>query len=588
MSHRFCSGLILFAVLWSSVAAAEQPQAIDCLATELLPASIIAYAEAPALGDVVDLLLQHPLRPRLESLPAYQAVIKSDDVGKLQQGITLFEGSMGQPWPQAIATLTDGGVTVAIDGASSGFVVLVKSSDTDKLIRLRGLLLAIRQMQQGKDWVLKQGDYRGFTAYAFNDNLKMALLDHWLVITNKSDLGKAIIDHYLDRPQSSLHTSKQFQLAVSDMQSPDAEKPAVAAFIDITAIREAGIARDLYNEKTENPVAELLLGGVLANLRHTPYLTATLSIHQQRLQFQLTTPHHRVWEPPREYFFGAPELATAPPLLMVQDRLFAVSAHRDLSQMWLRAGDLLNEKANDGLAKADTQLTTFFSGRDFGEDILGSLESDVQLVGRRHDFKGVLPLPAIKLPAFAVQFRMKAPEETKSELRRVFQSFVGFLNVVGAMEGQPQLDLGMESIGEAQLIFASYVPERDERESITAPIQFNFSPTLAFAGDRMILSSSKSLAKELVNLSATTTKDTESANTKATIAAATLQQILQDNRAQLVANNMLEKGSGKEAAEGEVGLLLELISYLHAAAVDLVVTEDELKLVAEVKFVGVE
>ena len=248
-------------------------------------------------------------------------------------------------------------------------------------------------------------------------------------------------------------------------------------------------------------------------------------------------------------------------------------------------GDLLSDRANEQLAVADTQLTTFFSGRDFGEDILGALESNIQIVGNAQNFTETLPQPAIKLPAFAMQFRMRNPEETQPELRRVFQAFVGFLNVTGAMNGQPQLDLGMEKIDNAQLITATYVPARDQHEeSVSAPIQFNFSPTLAFVGERIILSSTTSLARELVAIEGAVKNDTSpESNTASMMDMTTLKQILQANRSQLVAKSMLDKGHSKAAAEGEIGLLLELVGFLRNVRINLDITDSQMILDAAIE-----
>ena len=360
-------------------------------------------------------------------------------------------------------------------------------------------------------------------------------------------------------------------------------KRVVAAYVDIEQLRNSGIAKNVYNERVDNFGVELLVGGVLANLRHTDHATATIDLEQGGLSLRVSTPHQRDWEPPREYFFGSPELSVAPNMLNVRDRLFAVSAHRDISQMWMRCGDLLTDKANDQLAVADTQLTTFFAGRGFGEDILGSLESDVQIVGKVPNFADVLPQPIIKLPALAMEFRMKNPKETQPELRRVFQAFVGFLTITGAMNGQPQLDLGMEKEGEAQLVTATFVPKHDQRQSREAPIQFNFSPTLAFSGKRVVLSSSTKLARELLGLDGAVQVANDNAshsNTVANLDATTLQKILQINKPQLVANNMLEKGNSKEAAEAEIGLLLDLVGFFRQARLNLDVKDSQLTLAA--------
>ncbi len=556
---------------------AESPtKGVDCVASELLPNSIIACAEVSDLGGVLETVLNHPLRLELQALPAYDGFMTSGAPGQLQMGLRAFEASMGKPWQEALDTLTDRGVTVALDVSDGGGAVLVHSSDAELLERFRGLILALRQMQGAKT---KQGDYRGFIADLVSDKLKMVRMHDWLLLTNNAELGKRIIDQYLDRDGQTLASSKTYAVASKDLGTGDLNHRVISAFLDVKTVRDAGFAKGVFNEKIDNLAAELALGGVLANLRNTPFVTGQVNLRNEGLALRLITPHQRDWESPREYFFGAPELAGAPPLLEVPNRLFALSTHRDLSQMWLRSGDLLSDRANDQLAVADTTLTTFFSGRDFGEDILGSFAVDVQIVGTEQDFIDMLPQPAIKLPAFALQFQMKNPEETQPELRRVFQSLIGFLNVTGAQNGQPQLDLGMETIGKSQLITASYVPDRDERDRLDAKMQFNFSPTMAFAGQRIIISSSTALARQLIEpRDGDEDQDASDSNTIGRLEATSLRRILEANRTQLVANNMLEKGHSKEAAENEIELLLELLGFFRDVRLNLDVTDSQLAL----------
>ena len=115
----------------------------------------------------------------------------------------------------------------------------------------------------------------------------------------------------------------------------------------------------------------------------------------------------------------------------------------------------------------------------------------MQLVVARQSFEQDGPQPAIKLPAFAAVFKLNDPEMMRAELGRTFQSLIGFLNVIGAMNGQPQLDLDIDKQGEWQVVAASYIPEQDANLS-RLPINFNFSPTLAFTADDVILSSASS------------------------------------------------------------------------------------------------
>ena len=571
---------------------AQPPRGEDCEAVDLLPQSILMCAEVPNLGAVLQQVVDHPLRSRIEAMPAYKTAEKAGGLKQLQVAIKTFEASMEQTWQAALTTLADRGATIAFDSREGGVALLLHSSDIGALERLYNFALTV-QLLQGK--AATQGDYRGFTAHSLRDDLKMVRMYDWLLLTNKSTLGKAIIDQYLDRKEATLANSKRFAEAWKSARSPSQGARVISGFVDIEQIRAAGIAKKIYEERVENLLAEVLFGGILSDLRRTDYSTLALDLEPNRVSLKFAVPHEREWEPPREYYFGEPELKPAPELLGVADQLFAVSAYRDLSQMWLRSGELVSDKAVDQLAVADTQLTTFFSGRDFGEDILGALHSGLQIVGKMQDYQGVLPQPAIKLPAFAMQFKMKNAEDTQPELRRVFQSLVGFINVTAAMNGQPQLDLGMEKSEGIQLVTATFLPKRDQRESRDAAIQFNFSPTLAFSGDRVILSSSTQLARELlerndpkpVQASVTpneTKPDSQplATNTIAELNTTTLQRLLQANRTQLVSNNMLEKGHGQAAAEAEIDLLLELIGFMRSFQLKLDVSDSTMQVAASV------
>ncbi len=283
-------------------------------------------------------------------------------------------------------------------------------------------------------------------------------------------------------------------------------------------------------------------------------------------------------------------------MLMPTGTLGSVSAYRNVSQMWLRAGDLFDQQVNDQLAQADNTLTTLFSGRDFGEDILGMLEPEMRLVASRQVFNDDDPVPAIKLPGFALVAKLKDPK-MKPELKRIYQSFIGFLNVTGAQTGQPQFDLDMETSGNAQFYTAKYVFEVDRKKHEEAPIQFNFSPCLAFVDDSVVLSSTITLAKNLaVSLSSpvqtaagstaagstasgSTVADstpssssglsTTAANTVLQIDAQAVKSILQDNRNHLISQNMLEKGHSKKEAEQETDTLLSLVDLLDNAKLKL-------------------
>ncbi len=576
-SHLAIVGCMLSVLVPSSAKA--QPKT----ATQLLPKTTILYTEIPDPPKLIALALKHPLRSEIEQVPAYRTAIKSPEFLKFQLGVGLFEGHMGMPWNEALSSIGAGGMYFAFDAKSQGAAVLIKAKDLETLINLRkAIFQAVQLASQGKPDPIKKGEYRGLTAYEIN-NARIAALDSWLLITNKNDLAKRIIDQHLDGGSDTLANQENF----IEGSATKPESFTAWSYTDIETIRDAGSMKELYSGRTDNIVAEMLFGGLVSNLKNTRYSTAALSIDNAQVQLSVRTPHSAEWTAGREYYFGPDNSGQAQEPIVLLDSIFTLSTYRDLSQMWLRAGDLMTDKANDQLAQADGQLTTFFSGKDFGEDILGSLYPELQLVVTRQNPEDFVVKPAIKLPAFAIVARLREPDTTVPQFRRVFQSLIGFINVLGAMNGQPQLDLAMESTEKMKLIAATYVPESSDTDS-KAKINFNFSPSLVFAGDRMVLSSSKQLATDLAQADAPAADknvgDQSKSNTVAFLEVPTLIEILADNKAQLIAQNMLDKGHSQEAAEQEIAILMALLGLFQAADVTLSTSAGSLRLESTLRF----
>jgi hypothetical protein len=240
---------------------------------------------------------------------------------------------------------------------------------------------------------------------------------------------------------------------------------------------------------------------------------------------------------------------------------------------------LLSEQANEELAKADSGLSTLFSGKDFGEDILGAFRPEVQIVVARQAFAEGQPAPAIKLPAFGWVAELKDPAMMQPELRRTFQNLIGFFNVVGAMNGQPQLELDVEKTGEAEFVTATHLADPNAKDPGALKINYNFSPSIAFAGNRFVLASTKALAHSLATASATKERPGDKAhivNTDAVLHLDVLRHILADNRAQLVAQNMLAEGHTKDEAETAIDVLLKLVGWFDQLVLSLDTTPSEL------------
>ena len=105
----------------------------DKQAASLLPETTVVYAEIAHPADLMAAIFDHPLREKIESLPPWQAAVKSDGYRRFLTGRKFFEIQMGMEWREALETLTAGGIHVGVDSATNGAVLLVRAKSPESL-----------------------------------------------------------------------------------------------------------------------------------------------------------------------------------------------------------------------------------------------------------------------------------------------------------------------------------------------------------------------------------------------------------------------------------------------------------------------
>ena len=579
--------LFLFAVTLFVPVVSSHPtsaKADDLDVRKVLPASTAIYVEAKSIESI----LKHPFTATVKSTSAFKKILRSPDVLKLLAGLAVAEFAIGDKVEAVAASLTANGLHFAVDKQTEGVVILACTEGTEWIEEyLQKLVKLARSDARSKNQPdpVREADYRGIHGYEFQ-KLIVGNIGPTFIVTNKKELGKSIIDRHLDSTNDHLLSNALFQLAWNSQaasKQKDSPDPTLRAFVDINTLRQAGVAKDLLMGKAKDFGGELILGGVLATMQKTSFAIGELFLTTNQLSMQFCVPHEKEWtEESRTFFVGPKGSGYASSLVDSSGMMASLSAYRNLAEMWLRAGDLFDEKVNDQLAQADNTLTTLFSGKDFGTDILGAVEPQIQLVAAEQIFEKSNE-PAIRLPSFGMVAKLKDATMRK-ELKRTFQSFIGFLNVAGAMEGNPQLDLDSETIDGKQIYTATYLQDSDKKYENGLPIQFNFSPTLAFEGDLVYITSTSSLAKQLRLRTAEQNANKEQAknNTRLTVDFGTLKQSLEANRNQLISQNILEKGHSRSEAEKEIDALINLLSLLKTGNAALRF-DDQVKLTVDLE-----
>lgn len=576
-----CLVSVLFAAAATSVLFCQPLKAADKTAADFLPATTVVYAEVHSPAKLVDALKNHPLRKKLEQMEQYKQLTEENpDYLKARAGLGIFEFVVGRDWDVAIGDIAGDGLYVGVDAATEGAVAMAHAPNADALAEIRDRLIKAAKQdaeRKGKDVPFEEREYREHKVYKA-DKAVFGIFGKWLVVTNKPDLGRKVADNLLDGGQQTLAKNERFIAARQQV----GENPIAWGYADVKSLRDAGVAKELYKDKSDNPGVELLVGGILAALKEASTATAEVHLRDDRLTVALNVPHDRAASPEeKQFYFGEKGRGAATAPLTPKHRLLAVTSYRDVGEMWRRRSDLFDENVNANLAQADSNLSTVFAGLDFGSEVLGALHPEAQIILTEQDFKNrKTRVPKIKLPAGALVLKLKEPEKMRRQLKVSFQSLIGLTNLGAGQNDLPQLELKTEDVGDGQLVSASYEDLPEDAE-VSNDIIYNFSPSLAFVGEHFIVASTRELALELMKLAADTkplADDDRVVNTQITLSGQVLRNVLEANRESLIAQNMLEKGHTHKEAEKEIGVLFTLLELAGDASVELASSAQTLRL----------
>ena len=589
--------------------------AAEKTAAQMLPASTLFYAEVHSPRDVIRLVLDHPLRKRLEQSEDYRKAFDTPQFKELMTVVEAVEKRSKVEWREALEVSTGGGVVVAFDPSTKGVVLLARSTDPATTHAVRDALLDLAKEDaaaKGKPAPIETIQYRGITAYKAGDST-VGNVGPWLIVSNKTPLARAVADTFLDGGRTLADDAEYKRARGADAA---ASGRTAWAFVRLDPLRRFAPNHPVFDKaaKSDNPVAELLLGGLAATAHNAPYLTASLTLKEDGLKLAVAAPHDPKWVPEgRQFFFstdGKSGGADAP--LRPKGTLLSVTTHRDLAAWWQAAPDVYTEGVAAQMAQADSGLSTFLGGKSFGTDILGAVAPQIQFVAAAQDYKAAdVPEPTIKLPAFASIYRLREKEAAKANIakhfRVAFQSIVALANLDGASKGRPLLEMKTERRGGAEILYAVFEapadpadaadaeakPESDKAAATDAAkdpaekdVYYNFSPALVVSKNHLMFCSTKEIAFELADLAAKQGGGGSSRipqNTLLDVSAKPIADLLRENREQLVAQNMLEKGHDRAAAEKEIDVFVSLVNAVRDAKISLTPTDKSITLELDVR-----
>lgn len=521
---------------------------------KLVPETAVLYAEINNPAPLLDIALAAKARKLLENVEGYQKYLHSDQYQHVQTVVGLLETRLGKSWDQLVRDLIGGGVAVCFDPPSNAGFLAVRSRDRNLLDQFHSAvaeLVETHAKQQGQGSPVKSEEYQGFRGWTFGGDEVHVIVDDVLLVSNKKEVLKAAIDRHRNPAAANLAGSSEFSQARSKQPAGEIGW----SWVNLTTLRHDPNVQKGLEKRSDNPVAELLAAGIIDTLKQAPYLRSSLSFDGTSIKLRSELPRQpSATAAARSWFFASAdgEAAITPPGTIGTFTLF-----RNVAGLWLARDELFDETIVARFAQVDTQFGLFFSGRDFGPEVLGELDTPLQLVVARQEYPADKPTPALKLPAFGLVMKLKHPDDFAPELLMAYQKVIGIVNIDGAQKGNPQFLLSTEEYQGTTISKATYLHDAKVAKE-GAPPRYNFSPSCARIGDHFVYGSTVGFVRQVVDAlkpgtSAATLKD----NTVLTIDAATLAAILGDNKELLITQNMLKEAHSRAEAETAVQALLE-------------------------------
>jgi hypothetical protein len=561
MSRVLRPGLVLaLPVVWlSSLARADSaPEA-----SRWIPREAYFVVEVARPKAVLDLALGPKMTGLVTSQPAFKHLEAQGGYQQFAQIVQFIEGQIGTDWKDALRTLTSGGVTLAAlpEGNS---ILIIETDDEALLVRLHEVLLAGARdeaQKQGQPDRVKSKEYKGVTAWTFDGKEVHAVIGKRLVYANKGEAFKAVLD-LRDQPgETSLASVPAYKAAKAAVGSK-----AATAFANMSLIKHAPKIEEAL-KNSGNPLGELLFAGIKEALAGSTWLALGLEVKGETLDLEAIT-DAKVGGADSATAFAWPTRAGAGalPNFAVPRQIAAASLYRDLHTFYAAKDKLFPERTS-GLIFFENMMGIFFSGRDLTGEIFGATLPEVRLVVAAQQYDPKVGTPQVQIPAFALVFHLRNPEEFQAVAEEAWQKAVGLITVTRGQRAEPGLLIDREEHAGVKYSVAYNSLGKDEDKTHLAS-RFNFRPSLARVGEFLVVSSTDGLTNDLIDaLKDPSQAPHPLAGTNTIVAAdgVALASILKADRASLVSQNMVEKGHTQEQAEGEIDFITTIAKHLGHA-----------------------
>ena len=512
------------------------------------PAGANVYVETRGLAGKIDSLLESDLGATLKAHPAVGRLLLTPQVRQALLGQAFLVGATGTDLLGNLAILSSRESALAVYGPGR-FLVLTRV-DTEGVVALLRGIETLTGSERGE--VLPAAAGRP-ALWRFQEFFVMLQGD---LLAISSD--RRLITSIRDGVAGGLTDSETYGQARRRIPA-DA---VLFGYVDLEPYRG-----QLRQGKLPGDLGEALISGAFPHrLRDAPWTAFGIQAHVTGAfwafdVFACIPQPGEESEAVRESYAGT---LNPLPFALSRRTVGVVRLRRSLASLWSHRDALIAERGIPGLVEFETNFGNLTAGMSWVEEFLPNLGDEVILIGMRPDWSSDEPSPTLRLPAGAFLWPLRDAAGMERALRVTFYNTIGIVNASqqGMMEGASLLPAA-ENYKGVRIETARYEPPVG-KTGRSLHVRYNLSPALAVVDGYLVLASSDSIVKMLIDGRGGRFDPADTANADLWIEPSQVQAMLEENREQLIAQAMLRQGDRREAAEAKVDLGLELARFVRA------------------------
>ncbi|MHC4339479.1 MAG: hypothetical protein ACYSX0_04590, partial [Planctomycetota bacterium] len=253
------------------------------------------------------------------------------------------------------------------------------------------------------------------------------------------------------------------------------------------------------------------------------------------------------------------------PFQLPESTVGLVRMRRDLNALWAHKDLLIAERGIPKLVEFETNFSNLTAGMSWVEEFLPRIGDELTILATRPEFAEGAATPAVHFPQGALIWPLEKATDIATRIEVAFNSIISFVNLQAGQMGGTALLLQPETYKGTRILTARYLEpseaEMANRKSL--PPRYNLAPATAIVGKHLVIASSDTIVKRIVDHYGQPEEAPEGVNAGFWVGTRSARELLAENREPLIASTMLKEGLDRKAAEERIDLLLSMSRYLR-------------------------